>query len=74
LEQSKSHSLKIYDDDVAVVVVMMEKKVTGRWRKLYSEELHNLYSSPNSITVIKQIRVRSAGHEVRVMQREMHTF
>jgi hypothetical protein len=30
LEQSKSHSLKIYDDDVAVVVVMMEKKVTGR--------------------------------------------
>jgi hypothetical protein len=24
-------------------------EVTGDWRKLYHEELHNLYSSPNII-------------------------
>jgi hypothetical protein len=30
-------------------------EVTGEWRKLYSGELHNLYSSPD---VIKQIKSR----------------
>jgi hypothetical protein len=28
-------------------------EVTGDWRKLLDEELHNLYSSPNIIMVIK---------------------
>jgi hypothetical protein len=28
-------------------------KVTGGWRKMNKEELHNLYSSPNIITPIK---------------------
>jgi hypothetical protein len=27
-------------------------KVTGDWRKLHNEELHNLYSSPNIIRMI----------------------
>jgi hypothetical protein len=27
--------------------------VTGDWRKLHNEELHNLYSSPNIIRIIK---------------------
>jgi hypothetical protein len=29
------------------------KEVVGGWRKLHNEELHNLYSSLNIITVIK---------------------
>jgi hypothetical protein len=28
--------------------------VTGGWRKLRDEELHNLYSSPNIIRTIKE--------------------
>jgi hypothetical protein len=28
-------------------------EVTGRWRKLHNEELHNLYSSPSIIRMIK---------------------
>jgi len=28
-------------------------KVTGQWRKLHSEELNDLYSSPDNIRVIK---------------------
>jgi hypothetical protein len=27
--------------------------VTGGWRKLHNEELHNLYSSPSIIRIIK---------------------
>jgi hypothetical protein len=29
------------------------EEVTGGWRKLNNEELHNLYSSPNKIRMIK---------------------
>jgi hypothetical protein len=39
-------------------------EVTGRWKKLYSEEIHNLYSSPKIISMmINSSRMRSAGHE-----------
>jgi len=37
-------------------------KEDGLWRKLHSDELHNLYSSPNNIRVIKSKRMRGAGH------------
>jgi hypothetical protein len=36
--------------------------VTGGWRKLHNEELHDLYSSPSIIRVIKARRMRWAGH------------
>jgi hypothetical protein len=39
-------------------------EVTGDWRKLHSEELHNLYSSPDVIRMIKSRRMRWAGHVV----------
>jgi hypothetical protein len=41
-------------------------EVTGDWRKLHNEELHNLYSSPDIITMIKSRRVRLAGHVARM--------
>jgi hypothetical protein len=37
-------------------------EVTGEWRKLHSEELHILYSSPNIIRQIKSRRMRRVGH------------
>jgi hypothetical protein len=36
--------------------------VTGGFRKLHNEELHNLYSSASIIRVIKSRRMRWAGH------------
>jgi hypothetical protein len=37
-------------------------EVTGEWRKLHSEELHNLYSSPNIIRQVKSRGMRWAEH------------
>jgi hypothetical protein len=36
--------------------------VTRGWRKLHNEELHNLYSLPSIIRIIKSRRMRWAGH------------
>jgi hypothetical protein len=41
-------------------------KVTGGWRKLHNEELHNLYSSPSIIRKMKLRRMRWAGHVARM--------
>jgi hypothetical protein len=37
------------------------EEVTGKWKKLYSEYLHDLYSSPNIIQESKSRRMRRAG-------------
>jgi hypothetical protein len=40
--------------------------VTAGWRKLHNEELHNLYSSPSIIRIIKSRRMRWEGHVTRM--------
>jgi hypothetical protein len=39
---------------------------TEDWRKLHNEELHNLYSSPNIIRMIKSRRMRWTEHLPRM--------
>jgi hypothetical protein len=46
--------------------------VTGDWRKLHNEELHNLYSSPNIIRKMKSRRMMSVGQVARMMRRGIH--
>jgi len=38
------------------------EEVAEGWRRLRNEEVHNLYTSPNIITMIKSRRMRWAGH------------
>jgi hypothetical protein len=45
-------------------------ELTREWTKLHNEELHDLYSSPNIVRVIKWRRVRWAGHVARLESRE----
>jgi hypothetical protein len=40
--------------------------VTGEWRKLHNEELHDLYSSPSIIRIMKARRMRWTGHVARM--------
>jgi hypothetical protein len=37
-------------------------EVMGEWRKLHNKELHDLYSSPSIIRIIKSQRMRWVGH------------
>jgi hypothetical protein len=41
-------------------------EVTGEWRNLHNEELHNLYSSPNIIKQIRSRMMRWVGHVARM--------
>jgi hypothetical protein len=43
--------------------------VTGGWRKLHNEELHDFYSSPNIIRIIKSRKMRWAGHVARMEEK-----
>jgi hypothetical protein len=46
--------------------------VTGSWRRLHNEELHNLYSSPIIIRMTKSRRIRWAGHVARMGKTYAH--
>jgi hypothetical protein len=43
-------------------------EVTGEWRKLHSVELHDLYSSPTNVWVMKSRRMRWARHVTRMRE------
>jgi hypothetical protein len=44
-------------------------EVTGEWRQLHNEELHDLYSSPSIIRIIKSRRMTWAAHVARMGRR-----
>jgi hypothetical protein len=47
-------------------LIIIKDEVTGGWRKLHNEELHNLYSSQSIIRMIRLRRMRWAGHVTRM--------
>jgi hypothetical protein len=47
-------------------------EVTGGLRKLHNEELHNLYSLPSIIRLIKSRRMRWEGHVAHMGRRGRH--
>jgi hypothetical protein len=46
-------------------------EVSGEWRRLHNEELHDLYSSPNIVWMIKSRRMRWAGHLARIGEKRV---
>jgi hypothetical protein len=45
-------------------------EVTGDWRKVRNEELHNLYSSPSINRMIKSRGMEWAGHGARIGEKK----
>jgi hypothetical protein len=50
LTLKEEHGLKEFENRVLRRILGPKKNgIIGRWRKLHTEELHNVYSSPNII-------------------------
>jgi hypothetical protein len=45
----EEHKLRVFENMLRRIFGPKRDRVTGRWRKLHNEELHNLYSSPSII-------------------------
>jgi hypothetical protein len=45
-------------------------EVTGEWRKLVNEKLHDLYSLPSIIRIMKSRRMRWAGHVAQMLAKK----
>jgi hypothetical protein len=62
----EQHRLRVFENRVLRgIFVPKGDEIGGEWRKLHSEKLHNLYSSPDNIWQMKSRRTRWVGHVER---------
>jgi hypothetical protein len=55
----EEHRLRVFENTVLRRIFGPKRdEIIGGWRKLHNEELHNSYSSPNIIRVIKSRSIR----------------
>jgi hypothetical protein len=63
----EEHRLRVFENRVLRRIFGPKRdEVTGEWRKLHNEELHDLYSSPNIIRIMKSMRIIWVGHVARM--------
>jgi hypothetical protein len=58
----EEHRVGVFENRMLRIFGLKRDEVTGGWKRLHNEELHNLYSSPSIIRMIKSRRMRWAGH------------
>jgi hypothetical protein len=62
----KEHRLRVFENRVLRRIFRPKRdEMTGVFRKLYNDELHDLYCTPNIIKLIKSRRMTWAGHIAR---------
>jgi hypothetical protein len=66
----EEHRLRVFENRVLKRIFGLKRdEVTGGWRKLNNEELHNLYSTPSIIIMIKSSRMRWSEHVARIVKK-----
>ena len=74
IEGGGGNRLKVFENKVLRRIFGPKKdEVTGDWRRLHTEELHDQYCLPNIIWVIKSTRVRWTEHVARMGRGEVCT-
>jgi hypothetical protein len=69
----EEHRLRVFENRVLRRIFGPKRdEVTGEWRQLHNEELHDLYSSPSIIRIIKTRRMRWACHVARMGKRNTY--
>jgi hypothetical protein len=67
----EEHKLRVFEKKLLRKIFEPKMDVvTGGWRKLCNKELHNLYSSPSIIRMIKPRRMRWAGYVARTVEKK----
>jgi hypothetical protein len=62
----KEHRLRVFENRVLRRLFGPKRDETGGWRNLHNEELHNLYSPPSTIRMIRPRKMRWVGHVARM--------
>jgi hypothetical protein len=65
----EEHRLRVFENRELRIFGPKRDGVTGGWRKLHNEELHNLYTSLSIIINIKSRRIWWAGHVARMREK-----
>jgi hypothetical protein len=69
----------VWEQNVRVIFAPKKYEVTGGWRRLHNEELHNLCCSPNIARMIKSNTMGEAGYmytqcfDLKMLRDRAHT-
>ena len=58
--------LRVFENRALRIFEPKRDEVTGEWRELHTEELNDLYFSPNIVRVIKSRRMKLTGNVARM--------
>jgi hypothetical protein len=68
LTLGEEYRLRIFENRLLRKICGPKREEDVSWKKLHNDELHDLYSSPNIVRVIKSKRMRWAGHVARMRE------
>jgi len=72
LALKEERRLRVFENRVLRrIIAPTWDEVTEEWKKLHNEELNDVYSSPNSIRMIKSRRMRWEWHVTRMEERRV---